>query len=64
MKKLSVFYSKFRNTYSIVNTKRSVVFLEKVGARITTEHKKKEYNSYDIAFLILEKEDDYNGSEQ
>lgn len=42
--------------------KDAVVFLGKVGVGIAAERLKKgQYDSYDVVFLILDKEDDYNG---
>ncbi len=40
----------------------AVVFLGKVGVGISAEHlKKRQYDSYDMVFLILDQEDDYTG---
>lgn len=46
----------------VQNQKDAVVFLGKVGVGIAAERLKKgQYDSYDVVFLILDKEDDYNG---
>ena len=42
--------------------KKAVVFIGKVGVGIAKEQlQKKQYSSYDMVFLILDKEDTYNG---
>lgn len=46
----------------VQNQKDAVVFLGKVGVGIAAKRLKKgQYDSYDVVFLILDKEDDYNG---
>lgn len=41
----------------------AVVFLGKIGVGITASHlKEREFSRYDMVFLLLEPEDDYNGS--